>query len=220
MAGLLGLGGSLFSGIGAYNSAKQAANTPMGVGALFGRMSGQFALQEAQEQSSLQLEQSRLAYQEGVRAAIQRKREYESARESQAAALAHGGLTLSGSGLAITEETYQLGQQEYNALMQRADAQSKFLERDALRILRGGYYQKFQADIGAQQSIWDYQTRRAQLSSQASQVGTSALFSTLGAGASLFQGLGSKFTAGFAGGGGGSAYNFGRQIGGSMFGGF
>lgn len=177
MAGLLGVGGALFGGISSMSAGNSAAKTPMGIGPMFSRISGQMALAEAKDQANLQIDQSLLEYQEGLEQYYVRKREIESFKESQGAALAHGGLTLSGSALAITEETQQLGNQELASIMRATEARSKFLERDALRILRGGYAQKFSSDVEAMMSEFSYQNRQRQLRSEATRAGISGLFS-------------------------------------------
>ena len=207
MAGLLGLGGSVFGGISAANQARSAASIPVGIGPAFARISGQEALNEATAQAEMGFDQSRLAYQEGVADAIKTKREFMQFRDSQAASMAHGGLTLSGSALAVTEETYQLGMQEYNAKMRRADAQSKYLEMEGLSILRRGYFQKFAGEMQGQMSEFDHSMKQQQLMQQAKSMEMGAMWNGASAGASLIGGMASRIggglnIGGFRGGGG------------------
>lgn len=205
MAGLLGLGGSVAGGISAANQAKSAASVPVGIGPAFARLSGAYALSEAQSQAEMGFDQSRLAYQEGVADAIKTQRQFMQFRDSQAASLAHGGLTLSGSALAVTEETYQLGMQEYNAKMRRAEAQSKYLEMEGLSILRRGYFQKFAGEMQGQMSEFDHSMKQSMLMQQARGIESGAMWTAAGGAASILGGLGSRMNfGGFRGGGGGN----------------
>lgn len=205
MAGLLGLGGSVFGGISAANQARSAASVPVGIGPAFARISGQESLNEAMAQAEMGFDQSKLAYQEGVADAIKTQRQFMQFRDSQAASMSHGGLTLSGSALAVTEETYQLGMQEYNAKMRRAEAQSRYLEMEGLSILRRGYFQKFAGEMQGQMSEFDHSIKQSMLKQQASQIESGAMWNAAAGGASILGGLmsrgGGLNSAGFRGGG-------------------
>lgn len=209
MAGLFGLGANYAAGKSQANAAKSAASVPVGIGPMFARMSGQFALDEAMQQSKAYMERSVLAYREGVADAIQRQRQVNTFVEGQAAALAHGGLTLSGSGLAVTEETRQQGNYEVKRLYQRAEAQSHFLELEGLSALRRGYFDRFSGQVQAQMSEFDHEMKSSQLRYQAKLTEYNANMGLFAAGGDMLLGLGAKALGGLGGGGFGGGGHFG-----------
>jgi hypothetical protein len=176
----LSLGSSLIGGIGGFKGGRDSKNTPIGIGPLFSRLSGQMALDEARQQSDLQLEQSNVAYEEGLRHEAIRRTEIASIKESQAAAFAGTGLRVSGSALGVLEETTQLGEQELVAMRRSTEARSNLLQQDALRILRGGYAQRLGANVEAQQSEFSYANQQRQIASQSRQAATQGLFAAGG----------------------------------------
>jgi hypothetical protein len=186
-AAALGIGASLFSGISGFKGGRDAKNAPIGIGPMFSRLSGQYALDEARKQSRLQLEQSNIAFEEGVREEALRAAEIKSFKEGQAASFANTGLAISGSAKAVLEETNQLGMQELAAIRRQTEARSRVLEEDALRILRSGYSQQLNANIEAQMSEFEYANQQRKVAAQSRQAGVNALFS----GASLI-GMGAQ----------------------------
>lgn len=218
MAGLFGLGANYAQGKASASAARSAASVPVGVGPMFARMSGQFALDEAVQQSKAYMEQSLLAYREGVADAIQRQRQVNSFVEAQAASLVSGGLTLSGSGLAVTEESRQQGDQEVKRMYQRAEAQSRFLELEGLSVLRKGYFDRFSGNIQAQMSEFDHSIKSSQLRYQAKLADYNANMGLFAAGGDMLLGIGQKAIGGAFGGGGGGGLNFGGFAGGGSFG--
>lgn len=165
--GAANLATSALTGMSSFKGGRSAAKTPIGIGPLFSRLSGAQALEEAKAQADLQNKQAMLAYEEGLRGASARRREIESFKESQAAAFSSGGITLAGSPLAVLQETQGLGDQEVTAMQRAAEARSRLLEQDSLRILRMGQTQKFQGEAEALQSEYAFAQQKRQLKNQA-----------------------------------------------------
>lgn len=158
---------SAFSGVSSFKGGRSAAKTPIGIGPMFSRISGQQAYDEARTMAELQSKQGLIAYEEGLRNESARRREIGAFKESQANAFSSGGINLAGSPLAVLEETEQLGQQELRAMRQATEARSNLLQQDALRILRMGSTQRFAAGAEAMSSEFAFAQQQRQLKGQA-----------------------------------------------------